>query len=139
MIIDDSSSVRQMIKRLIENAGWIGLTATNGRNAVEILGVRKNRPDIILTDLEMPDLNGYELLELLKNDSDLRDIPVVMITSRADQAHRQRALDLGAADFVTKPFDGNALIEIIERLCGISKKSIAITSPAACSDGSRPY
>ncbi len=116
LIVDDSSSVRQMIKRIVEDAGWKGVTATDGQNAVEILSNPDNRFDIILTDLEMPNLNGYELLELLKGDRDLRDIPVVMVTSRADQANRQKAIELGAADFLTKPFGGDALIEIIKKL-----------------------
>lgn len=121
LIIDDSSSVRQMIKRLVENAGWKGITATDGLNAVKFLSAAEYLPNLILTDLEMPNLNGYELLEMLKNDDELRKIPVVMITSRTDPEHRQKALELGAAEFVTKPFDGNVLITIIEQLCATAE------------------
>ncbi|MBK8466373.1 MAG: response regulator [Chloracidobacterium sp.] len=121
LVVDDSSSVRQMIKRMVEDEGWNCTTAIDGINAAEILGVPENRPDMILTDLEMPNLDGYELLELLKNDVELCEIPVVMVTSRSGQAHREKALDLGAADFITKPFQAKTLIKIIEQHCGCPK------------------
>ena len=121
LVVDDSSSVRQMIKRMVEDEGWKCSTATDGCNAAEILSMSQDRPDIILTDLEMPNIDGYELLELLKNDAELSEIPVVMVTSRSGQAHRNKAFAMGAADFLTKPFQGSTLIEIIERHCGIAK------------------
>lgn len=65
----------------------------------------------------MPRLNGYELLEALKSNEDLRDIPVVMVTSCARETHRQKAFDLGAAEFLAKPFDERSLIDAIGRLC----------------------
>lgn len=118
LVVDDSSSVRQMIKRMIEDEGWKCTTAIDGINAAEMLSVSESRPDMILTDLEMPNLDGYELLELLKNDDELCEIPVVMVTSRSGQAHREKALGLGAADFITKPFQAKTLIKIIEQHCG---------------------
>lgn len=121
LIIDDSSSVRQMIKRIIEDKGWKASVATDGQNAAEILSYSQDRPDVILTDLEMPHMNGYELLELLKNDSELRNIPVVMVTSKANTANRKKAFALGASDFITKPFEGKELIKIIERICRAAK------------------
>jgi len=121
LVVDDSSSVRQMIKRMIEDEGWQCTTAIDGINAAEILSEAENRPDIILTDLEMPNFDGYELLDLLKNDVKLCEIPIVMVTSRSGQAHREKAIDLGAADFITKPFQAKTLVDIIKQHCGIVK------------------
>ncbi len=116
LIVDDSSSMRQLITRMIEKAGCRSISATDGQNAIEVLSDPKNRPDIILTDLEMPNMDGYEFLEFLKNDDALSDIPVVMITSRTGQEHRQKAFDLGVVDFMTKPFSEGLLIETISRV-----------------------
>ena len=116
MIVDDSSSMRRLITRIVEKTGCISILATDGRNAVEILNDPENRPDVILTDLEMPNMDGYEFLEYLKNDNALRDIPIVMITSRTGQDHRQKAFDLGAVDFITKPFSEGSLLDAIERI-----------------------
>jgi chemosensory pili system protein ChpA (sensor histidine kinase/response regulator) len=74
---------------------------------------------VILTDVEMPGMDGYELLSALKKNVDLRSIPVVMITSRAGQKHRRKAFDLGVSEYLTKPFDDTALIDIITRLTQI--------------------
>jgi len=117
LVVDDSSSMRQLIKRVIEDAGWTCITATDGENVLEILAELNGTPDIILTDLEMPRMNGYELIKTLKTGSGLQDIPIVMVTSRTDPAHKQKALELGAAEFVTKPFDIHELVKIIDRLC----------------------
>ena len=121
LIVDDSSSMRQVIKRIVESAGWNGVTATDGLKALEILGNEHDRFDVILTDLEMPNLNGYELLEAVKENDRHSGIPVVMITSRTDKEHRKKALGLGAVEFLSKPFDANVLIQIIERACGVVK------------------
>ncbi len=123
LIVEDSLGMRQLITKIIEKAGWKAIVAADGLEAIEILSVPENRPDIILTDLEMPRLNGYELLEAIKNNDDLCEIPVVMITSRADDEHRQKAFDLGAAEFVTKPFEGSSLIRMIEQLCVAATKT----------------
>ena len=117
LIVDDSSSMRQLITRMIEKSGCKCIPATDGMNAVEILSDPKNLPDIILTDLEMPNVNGYEFLEALKNDERLHDIPVVMITSRAGSEHKQKALDLGANDYIVKPFTAQDIERILDRFC----------------------
>jgi len=116
LIVDDSSSMRQLITRMVEKAGCKGIPATDGRNAVEILSDPENHPDIILTDLEMPNMDGYEFLEFLKNDAAFCEIPVVMITSRSGLEHRQKAFDLGVVDFMTKPFSEDSLMDTINRV-----------------------
>lgn len=116
LIVDDSPSVRHLTSNIIVNAGWTAILAKDGLEALEILQESRELPDAILSDVEMPRMDGYELLSSLKRQENLRAIPVVMITSRANQKHRQKAFDLGVSEYLTKPFDDAKLIHIIGEL-----------------------
>ena len=116
MIVEDSANVRHHISTVIENAGWTAIAAQDGLDALDILQDSRALPDVILSDVEMPRINGCELLATLKDRENLREIPVVMVTSRLSQAHRQEAFDLGATEYLTKPFDDEKLIETIKSL-----------------------
>lgn len=116
LIVDDSPSVRTVNSKLIKSAGWQSIIAKDGLEALEILQAFVEPPDIILTDVEMPRMNGYELLASLKQNEKLREIPVIMITSRAGDKHRQKALDLGVSEYLTKPYQDFALLEKIKEL-----------------------
>ncbi|HEV8592825.1 MAG TPA: response regulator [Pyrinomonadaceae bacterium] len=120
LIVDDSPSVRYMASKLIEALGLIVETATDGADALKKMSLTKQKPALIISDVEMPKIDGFEFLAAIKNDSDLRDIPVVMLTSRAGEESRQRALDAGAADYILKPFDDAKLIEIVEGFIPVS-------------------
>jgi chemosensory pili system protein ChpA (sensor histidine kinase/response regulator) len=109
MLVDDSLSVRKYASMILEGNGIEVLTAVNGQDALERLDT--DEVDIIFTDLEMPVMHGYELLGELKRRESLRAIPVVVITSRAGEQHRQKALSAGASDYLIKPFDEQALLE----------------------------
>jgi len=116
LIVDDSPSVRHLTSNIVKNAGWTAIVAKDGLEALDVLQDLRELPDVILSDVEMPRMNGYELLASLKKQTNLQAIPVVMITSRANQKHRQKAVDLGASEYLTKPFDDAKLIEIIKDL-----------------------
>jgi chemosensory pili system protein ChpA (sensor histidine kinase/response regulator) len=118
LIVDDSPSVRHLTSNIIKNAGWTVTVAKDGLEALEILQESRELPDAILSDVEMPRMDGYEFLSSLKRQENLRTIPVVMITSRANQKHRQKAFDLGVSEYLTKPFDDAKLINIIGELTG---------------------
>jgi len=92
------------------------IVAKDGLEALEILQNPAELPDVILTDVEMPRMDGYELLASLKKQETLREIPVVMITSRAGEKHRKKAFDLGVSEYLTKPFEDAKLIGIIKKL-----------------------
>ena len=119
MIVDDSPSVRHLTSKVIKNAEWIPVVAKDGLEALEILQNTRELPSIILTDVEMPQMDGYELLSSLKNMEKLRDIPVIMITSRAGEKHRQKAIELGVSEYLSKPFEDKQLIETIKLLANI--------------------
>ncbi len=116
MIVDDSPSVRHLTSNIIKNAGWTTIVAKDGLEALEILQDESDLPDIILTDVEMPRMDGYELLASIKRQENLREIPVVMITSRSGDKHRQKAFGLGVSEYLTKPFEDKKLIETITNL-----------------------
>ncbi len=116
LIVDDSPSVRHLTSNIIKNAGWIAMVAKDGLEALDVLQDLRELPDVILSDVEMPRMNGYELLAALKQQENLRHIPVVMITSRANDKHRQKAVDLGVSEYLTKPFDDVKLLELIKNL-----------------------
>jgi chemosensory pili system protein ChpA (sensor histidine kinase/response regulator) len=84
--------------------------------ALEILQRMQDRPDLILVDLEMPRMDGYELMSRLKGLEGLREIPLVVVTSRTAEKHRRKALELGASDYIVKPYQDNALLAAIHRL-----------------------
>jgi chemosensory pili system protein ChpA (sensor histidine kinase/response regulator) len=116
MVVDDSVSIRQVVSRLLESQGWKVKTAKDGIDALEKL--RESRPDLIVLDIEMPRMNGYEFLGALKAQTGYEDIPVVMLTSRTAAKHRKKAEDLGAKGFVVKPYNDNEFIRLIHRLTG---------------------
>lgn len=113
MIVDDSPSMRHVTTKLVKNAGWKTLVAKDGVEALEILQDAGELPDVILTDVEMPRMNGYELLFALKQSESLKKIPVVMITSRTGEKHRQKAFELGVSEYLTKPYEDWVLVEMI--------------------------
>jgi len=116
MVVDDSPSVRHLTSKVIKNASMKAIVAKDGLEALEILQNPAELPDVILTDVEMPRMDGYELLASLKKQETLREIPVVMITSRAAEKHRKKAFDLGVSEYLTKPFEDAKLIGIIKKL-----------------------
>ena len=121
MIVDDSPSVRHITSKLIKNAGWESIIARDGLEALETLQASATLPDIVLTDVEMPRMDGYELLSSIRASERLGQLPVIMITSRASEKHRQRAVELGVTEYLTKPFDDAFLIETIGSLTTVSR------------------
>jgi chemosensory pili system protein ChpA (sensor histidine kinase/response regulator) len=116
MIVDDSPSVRRVMSNLIKGASWTPLTAKDGLDAMEMLRSATALPDVVLTDIEMPRMDGYEFLAALKANEVLARLPVAMITSRAGDKHRRKALDNGAADYLTKPYSDDQLLAMVRRM-----------------------
>jgi len=116
VLVDDSISVRKFVGRMLEKAGYRVKLAADGLEALEI--VSQTRCDLIVTDLEMPRTNGYELLSHLRQDPQTRAIPVMVVTSRAGAKHRERAMKEGAAAFLTKPVQEDQFIAAVGNLIG---------------------
>ncbi len=122
LVVDDSITVRRVTQRLLERNGMRVLTAKDGVDAVSLL--QDNLPDIILLDIEMPRMDGYEVAAHVRNDPRLKHIPIVMITSRVSEKHRARAIELGVDDYLGKPYQETQLLDAIEPL--VNRRSAAV-------------
>ncbi|MEO7659192.1 MAG: response regulator [Pyrinomonadaceae bacterium] len=116
LIVDDSASIRRQSTTLVQNAGLRVITATNGAEALELMLAGDWVPDLILSDVEMPQIDGWEFLAFVKTDDLFGPIPVVMVTSLDAPSHRKRACDLGAADFINKPLNPENIEQILRKL-----------------------
>jgi chemosensory pili system protein ChpA (sensor histidine kinase/response regulator) len=116
MVVDDSPSVRRVLGGLLRSVGWTAIPARDGIDALEILQARGKNPDVILLDVEMPRMDGYELLTVLRNQAAYHHLPVVMVTSRAGEKHRKRALELDANAYLVKPYTDEVLLETVRNL-----------------------
>ena len=124
MIVDDSLSVRRVVSNLITDAGWEALAARDGLDALEIMSALVTQPDLILVDIEMPRMDGYDLMSTLKSQEAYRHIPLVVLTSRAGSKHRHKALDVGASAYVVKPYQDDTLLDLIRRLVQEAREQI---------------
>lgn len=124
MIVDDSVSVRRVVSNLIRRAGWQSVPAKDGLEALEIIQRSGDVPDLILLDIEMPRMDGFELMATLKGQEAYRHIPIAMLTSRAGDKHRRKALELGAAEYIVKPYQDDALLNTVRNRILESKKAI---------------
>lgn len=116
MIVDDSLSVRRVLTNLVRGAGWNPIAARDGVEALEILQRAARLPDAILLDIEMPRMDGYELAATLQGQPALAAVPIVFITSRAGDKHRARAFELGASEYLVKPYPDAVLLDAVRRL-----------------------
>ncbi len=122
MIVDDSITVRRVMERFLERNGMRVITAKDGMDAINVL--REGKPDIILLDIEMPNMDGYEFATHVRNDERVSDVPIIMITSRVGDKHRARAIEIGVNDYLGKPYQDAKLLEAIQFLLeerGITK------------------
>ena len=111
MVVDDSITVRKVTTRLLERNGFRVLTAKDGIDAMGLL--QDNVPDMMLLDIEMPRMDGYELARHMRNTEDLKGIPIIMITSRTGDKHRNLAMELGVKRYLGKPFQEADLLDNI--------------------------
>lgn len=114
VLADDEAHLGQLIKTKLERSGFIVVWKTDGVQTLE--AVRAERPDAVVLDVMMPGLSGYEVLERIKADPELKTIPVVMLTAQSQRGDIQRGMRLGAADYITKPFKPAELLARIRRL-----------------------
>jgi len=119
LIIDDSSSMRKVIRKILRISGFdVGeiFEASNGKEALEVLD--SNWIDLILSDIHMPIMDGYKLLEELKKKEEFSNIPVVFITTEGDEAKLQKVMSLGAHGYIRKPFEPDQIREYLKGIMG---------------------
>jgi chemosensory pili system protein ChpA (sensor histidine kinase/response regulator) len=118
MVVDDSITVRKVTTRLLQQHGFEVLTAKDGVDAMGQL--QECVPDMMLLDIEMPRMDGFELATHMRNDERFRHIPITMITSRTGDKHRERAREIGIDQYLGKPYQEHELLDTVHRLIGIS-------------------
>ncbi len=116
MVVDDSLTVRKITSRLMAREGYRVETAKDGVDALEKM--RDIFPDVVLLDVEMPRMDGFELARVMRNDANLKNVPIIMITSRTADKHRNRALEIGVNVYLGKPFQEALLLSSIADLLG---------------------
>ena len=116
LLIDDSLSIRKFVGRMLESAGYKVDTAVDGEEGLRMASAQNYR--LILTDLEMPKVNGYEVIQGLRSRAQTQQTPIIVMTTRAGDKHRLMALNIGASSYIAKPVEERALIQEIERMIG---------------------
>lgn len=114
MVVDDSVTVRKVTTRFLEREGFNVITAKDGVDALQIL--QEDIPDLMLLDIEMPRMDGFEVAKTIRSTSRLKHLPIIMITSRTGDKHRQHALSIGVNDYLGKPYQEEQLLRTMESL-----------------------
>ena len=121
LIVDDSLSMRHVLSLAVKKAGWNAVPARDGLEALEIIDRGTPAPDLVLLDVEMPRMDGFEFLSAVRSQRANTSLPIVMLTSRGGDKHRDKARALGATDYMVKPFQEEALLQNIRRLVQTSR------------------
>jgi chemosensory pili system protein ChpA (sensor histidine kinase/response regulator) len=114
LVVDDSISIRKYVQRFLDRTGYEVEVAPDGMEALSVMSRLKF--DAVITDLEMPIMHGYDLMVEMKKSPELRNIPVIVLTSRAGDKHRQKAVEMGAQDYLVKPFEEHEMLGALKRL-----------------------
>ena len=112
LVIDDNTDIRENTAEILELAGYKTLTAENGKKGVE--AATKGKPDLIVCDIMMPELDGYGVLHLLRKNSGTENIPFIFLTAKTERSDFRKGMEMGADDYVTKPFEDIELLNAIE-------------------------
>ena len=119
LVVDDEVNITQILKFSIGAEGFEVITAQNGEEAIE--RARRERPDLIILDIMMPKIDGYEACRILKANPLTKNIPVLLLTAKGRDIDRRLGYEVGATDYIVKPFSPNKLIERIHRLLSCAK------------------
>jgi chemosensory pili system protein ChpA (sensor histidine kinase/response regulator) len=120
MVVDDSVTVRKVTSRLLERHGYKVVLAKDGVDAISQL--EELTPDIMLLDIEMPRMDGFEVANLVRHNPRIAETPIIMITSRTGEKHRERAFQIGVNCYMGKPFQEQELLENIHELLGVASE-----------------
>jgi CheY-like chemotaxis protein len=114
LIVDDSNTNNFLLESILESEGFNTSTAFSGKEALKLISNEK--PDLILLDIMMPNLDGFSVLEELQQRTDTKQIPVVFVTAKNEEALWQKAIDNGARDLILKPIDVTKVIDVVKKI-----------------------
>lgn len=112
LIIDDNNDIRENTAEILSLAGYTTITAENGKKGLD--AAIKQKPDLIICDISMPELDGYGVLHLLRKNAETEHIPFIFLTAKTERSDFRKGMDMGADDFITKPFDDIELLNAVE-------------------------
>jgi len=112
LVIDDNNDIRENTAEILDMAGYKTLTAENGKKGVDL--ALKEKPDLIVCDIMMPELDGYGVLHLLRKNPDMQSTPFIFLTAKTERTDLRKGMEMGADDYITKPFDDIELLNAIE-------------------------
>src|SRR5215203_801119 len=112
LVIDDNTDIRENTAEILDLAGYKTFTAENGKRGVEL--AIKEKPSVIVCDIMMPELDGYGVLHLLRKNADTQNIPFIFLTAKTERGDFRKGMEMGADDYITKPFDDIELLNAIE-------------------------
>ncbi len=125
LVVDDDRGIVRLLRAYLEQSGYEVLTAYNGETALHIL--RRERPDLVVLDLMLPDRDGWDVTRIVRRDEGLAAIPIIMLTARVEDSDKIVGLELGADDYVTKPFNPR---EVVARVRAVLRRTHGETAPA---------
>src|SRR5215208_4968394 len=112
LVIDDNTDIRENTSEILELAGYKTLVAENGKRGVEV--AMREKPSVIVCDIMMPELDGYGVLHLLRKHADTQNIPFIFLTAKTERSDFRKGMEMGADDYITKPFDDIELLNAVE-------------------------
>lgn len=115
LTVDDSKTMRDMVSYTLKSAGYEVIEAEDGRAALQAFGA--GSVDAVITDLNMPNMNGFELIASLRNDPHYKFVPILMLTTEGDEAKKQQGKNAGATGWIVKPFHPERLLQVVEKVC----------------------
>ncbi|MDI6873067.1 MAG: response regulator [Actinomycetota bacterium] len=116
LVIDDEPAIHKLLQTILEHEGFQIMGLEERKDTRET--VARRRPDVIILDIMMPEVDGFQILKMLKEDEETRDIPVLVLTVRSLREDREMAMALGADLYMTKPFQPSELVEVVRSLAG---------------------
>lgn len=120
LITDDEPFIRALLEETLEEFEDIGVTILTARNGQEALSlVQTERPDLIFLDVMMPHMSGYDVCQHIKEDEALRSIHVILLTARGQERDKSRGMDVGADEYITKPFDPDLIIQRAQEVLNV--------------------
>lgn len=129
LVVDDELHIIELVRFNLENSGFKVLEATNGQKALNI--ARQEKPDLVLLDLMLPIIDGYEVCKMLRKNSSTHDIPIIMLTAKSEEADKILGFKMGADDYITKPF---SIRELMARVRAVLRRSETVKDDSSVID-----
>ncbi len=125
LVVDDDAQIARLVRTYLEKSGFAVLTAANGEDALHL--IRSEKPDLVVLDLMLPDRDGWEITRIVRRDETLKALPIIMLTARVEDTDRIVGLELGADDYIPKPFNPR---EVVARVRAVLRRVGATAPPA---------